>query len=102
MNRKISMDDVQRVFRQAVQTALYANYIPGRLGKPTGTGTWTFDVAGGRGWKYVQIVAASGESASISQALNGAGVPNTGDLPIWLNKSVEGKLTIVGQRFEGT
>lgn len=96
------MDDVRRAFSRAVQAALYENYIPGRLGKPTATATWVYDVNGGRGWKYVQILSASGESASISQALNAAGVSNVGDLPIWLNKSVEGKLTIVGQRFEGT
>lgn len=102
VNRHISMADLKREFRRAVQAAERANYVPGRLGKQTGTATWVYDVNGGRGWKYVQILAANGESASITQALNEAGVSDVGNLPIWLNKNMEGKLVIVGQRFTGT
>jgi hypothetical protein len=102
MNRRVTFGDVDRAFRKAVRRAVQRNRIQGLMGKPLTASTWAFDVPGGRGWKYVRIVAANGESASTTQALNAAGVSDTGDLPIWLDTDTEGNLTIVGQRFEGT
>lgn len=97
----VSDQDLQRAFRNAVRRAYYSTYTPARLGRPDGGGTFTFTVPGGRGMTYVRVFQQDG--VTLTQAVDRAGVTSgtpTGDLPIWLDKDIDGRWIIIMERHE--
>ena len=101
MNRmKISRFLMRRPFEGAVSTARYSARRPGLLGRQDNVGVYTITVPGGHGYKYVRLL--QGKVASLAMALDRANVGTTGDTPIWLDTDLDGRLIIVGTRYEGT
>jgi hypothetical protein len=96
----ISRDHCRALIREKLDQAKFAHYRAAVMGRYNGGSSYTFTVPGGRGYTYVRLVN-NGKVASLSQALNKAGVPNTGNLPIWVDRDIDGRLIIVATRFEG-
>jgi hypothetical protein len=95
-----TLEDARNAVRLALARAKYLNYIPAVMGRDDGGGSFTFTVPGGRGFTYVRVVNG-GNVVSTATAINRAGIANTGDLPIWLDKDIDGKLIIISARFVG-
>jgi hypothetical protein len=96
----ISRDHCRALIRGKLDMAKYAHYRAAVMGKYNGGTSWTFTVPGGRGYTYVRLMQ-NGKVATLTQALNKASVPNTGNLPIWVDRDIDGRLIIVATRFEG-
>lgn len=95
-----TIEAARAAIRRALAGAKYTNYIPAVMGRDDGGGSFTFTVPGGRGYTYVRVVNG-GNVVSTTTAINRAGIANTGDLPIWLDKDIDGRLIIVSARFVG-
>ena len=94
----VQRSELQRAFNRYLRQRDNDELIPALMGKQTGAATYTYDVPGGRGLKYVRILQGN-VATSIVQAVNEAGIADTGDLPIWI-KQVEGaRYAIVKARF---
>jgi len=92
-------NDMRRAFYRAVRRVQFANYTPALLGKPDGIGGFDFDVPGGQGFVYVRVI--QGESVTLAHAINKAGVAETGDLPVWLDRGAAGYWMIAEARVGG-
>ena len=92
------MDELRTVFNAAVRRAQYANYTPALMGRDDdGIGGFTFDTASGDGHTYVRVL--KGGVVTLARALNRAAIAETGDLPIWLDKDVDGRWIIISARY---
>lgn len=91
-------NETRQLWNQAIRKAQYANYTPALMGRDDdGVGGFTFDTASGDGRTYVRVL--KGGVMTLTRAFNRAGIANTGDLPIWLDKDVDGRWIIVSARY---
>ena len=91
-------NEMRRLFDSAIRRAQYKNYVPALMGRDDdGVGGFTFDTASGDGRTYVRVLR--GGVMTLTRAFNRAGIAETGDLPIWLDKDVDGRWIIVSARY---
>lgn len=92
------MTDLKRQYQLSAYNAKFTRRIPGLMGrKDDAVPTYTYDAPGGQGYKYVRIADGSGSALTI--AFNTAGVADTGDLKLWLEKGSDGRMVIVSERY---
>lgn len=91
-------EDVRKLLRRFLRADANDSLVPALMGKKTGASSWTYDVPGERGLKYVRVLQGS-DAITVMQCVNEAGVPGTGDLPIWIKQDVGARWVIVKERF---
>src|SRR5574340_1199759 len=92
-------DETRKLWRQATRAELFAHHLPALLGREDAGGSFTIPVAAKPGYVYVRRF--QGGSLTLDKAINRAGVVEAGDLPIWLDRDVEGRWVIAGERYVG-
>lgn len=92
------MTNLKRNFALAGYETKFTRRAPGLMGrKDSAVPTYTYDAPGGQGYKYVRVADGSGSTLTI--AFNRAGISDTGDTKIWLEKESDGRWIIVGERY---
>lgn len=91
--------ELREAFIRAVNRAKNANKTPAVMGRYDSPG-YTFTVPGGHGFTYVRIIGSG--MTTLTMAINRAGVAETGDLPVWLDRGKDGRWYIIEERYEGT
>ncbi len=86
-------DDIQTLGQDWVKRKLNASLRRGKIGMPTGDGTYTIDVPGRAHWVYVRI--GEEQNATIIQAIN-MGTSNEPNLPVFIDINADGDPYIIG------
>jgi len=88
--------ELRKAFDKAVRNAQRRARMAGRLGYQDSSGNWVFDVPGWPNYVYVRL-GRDEETTTLHKAVNHA-VGLVPDLPVWVERTAEGTLAIVGVR----
>lgn len=91
--------ELRNAFKNAIIRIIKGEKHRALMGRDDGGGSFTYTVPGGHGYTFVRDI--SGQSITLTKAINRAGVANTGDLSIWIEKNTDGVWEITGERYSG-